>query len=156
MNINATLLGQSIAFFLFVVFCMKYVWPPIMKALHDRQKRIAEGLAAADRGKHEQVLAKERAKEVLHEAKAQAAEILSQAQARAAEIVDDAKGDARVEGQRLVTAARAEIEQETNRAREHLREQVAALALAGAEKVLGREINAAAHKDVLESIAKQI
>ena len=115
MNINLTLFGQMVSFAVFVWFTMKFVWPPIVKALADRQAKIAEGLAAAERGQHEQELAQKRATEVLHEAKGQASEIIGQSQKRAAEIVDEAKGDARAEGQRLLTAARAEIEQEKNR-----------------------------------------
>lgn len=156
MNINLTLFGQLISFAVFVWFTMKYVWTPIMGALEERRKGIADGLAAAERGQHEQELAQERAKEVLHEAKGQAAEIVAQAQKRASEIVDEAKGNARTEGDRLLTAAQAEIEQETNRAREQLREAVAQLAIAGAQKILQKEINAEAHKDIVESLAKQI
>lgn len=156
MNINLTLIGQLISFVIFVWFTMKYVWTPIMGALEARRKEIADGLAAAERGQHEQVLAEERAKGVLTDAKAQAAEIVSQAQKRASEIVDEAKDAARTEGERLVTAAQAEIEQEANRAREQLREKVGELAIAGAEKILKKEINAGAHKDIVEALAQQI
>lgn len=156
MNINLTLIGQLLSFVVFVWFTMKYIWTPIMGALDTRRKGIADGLAAAERGQHEQELAEARAKDVLHGAKSQAAEIVSQAQKRAAEIVDEAKGDAREEGERLVTAAKAEIEQESNRAREHLREKVAELAIIGAEKILMKEINAESHKDIVESLAQQI
>ncbi|MES9936277.1 MAG: F0F1 ATP synthase subunit B [Sedimenticola sp.] len=156
MNINLTLIGQLLSFVVFVWFTMKFVWTPIMGALETRRKEIADGLAAAERGQHEQELAQERAKDVLHEAKAQAGEIVAQAQKRASEIVDEAKDNARTEGERILTAAQAEIEQETNRAREHLREKVADLAVAGAEKILQKEINAAAHNDIVESLAKQI
>lgn len=136
MNINATLIGQLIAFAIFVAFCMKYVWPPIMQALEERKKKIADGLAAAERGRHEQELAEKRAQQVIHEAKDQASEIVSQAQRRGNEIVDEAKGTARTEGERILTSARAEIEQEANRARDELRAQVASVALAGAGKIL--------------------
>ena len=156
MNINLTLIGQLLSFVVFVWFTMKYVWTPIMGALDTRRKGIADGLAAAERGQHEQELAEARAKDVLHGAKSQAAEIVSQAQKRAAEIVEEAKGDAREEGERLITAANAEIEQESNRAREHLREKVAELAVFGAEKILMKEINAEVHKDIVESLAQQI
>ena len=156
MNINLTLIGQLLTFVVFVWFTMKYVWTPIMGALEERRKGIAEGLAAGERGQHEQELAKERAKAVLHDAKAQASDIVGQAQKRAAEIVDEAKGNARVEGERILTAARSEIEQETNRAKEHLREKVAALAVVGAEKILRKEINADAHQDIVDSLAKEI
>ncbi len=156
MNINLTLIGQLLSFMVFVWFTMKYVWTPIMGALETRKKEIAAGLAAAERGQHEQELAKERAKGVLHEAKSQAAEIVSQAQKRASEIVDEAKTNARGEGERILVAAQAEIEQEANRAREHLREKVGELAIAGAEKILRKEINAETHKDIVEALAKEI
>ncbi|QYZ66093.1 MAG: ATP synthase subunit B [Gammaproteobacteria bacterium (ex Lamellibrachia satsuma)] len=156
MNINLTLIGQLLSFMVFVWFTMKFVWTPIMGALEVRKKGIADGLAAAERGQHEQELAKERAKGVLHEAKAQAAEIVAQAQKRGAEIVDEAKGSARTEGERILTAAQAEIEQETNRAREQLRGKVAELAIAGAEKILKKEINAETHRDIVDGLAKEI
>jgi len=156
MNINATLIGQAIAFFLFVVFCMKYVWPPIMHALEERKKKIADGLAAAEHGKHEQELAEERAKDLLREAKEQAGEIINRADKRAAEIVDEAKGDARAEGDRLMTAARAEIDQELNRVKEELRGQVVSIALAGAGKVLEREVDESTHAELLNKLAADI
>jgi len=156
MNINLTLIGQSITFMVFVWFCMKFVWPPIMGALQERQKRIADGLAAAERGEHEQQLAEKAAAEKLSEAKLQASEILAQAQKRASEIVDEAKTDARAEGERLVTAAQSEIEQEVNRAKETLRQQVAGIAVAGASKVLEREINESAHADILDKLVAEI
>jgi len=156
MNINATLIGQAIAFFLFVVFCMKYVWPPIIHALEERKKKIADGLAAGEHGKREQALAEERAKELLREAKEQAGEIITRADKRAAEIVDEAKDDARVEGQRLLTAARAEIEQEVNRVKEGLRGQVVSIAMAGAGKVLEREVDEATHAELLNKLAAEI
>jgi len=156
MNINATLIGQAIAFFLFVVFCMKYVWPPILQALEERKKKIADGLAAGEHGKREQVLAEERAKELLREAKEQAGEIITRADKRAAEIVDEAKDDAKAEGGRLLTAAQAEIEQEVNRVKEDLRGQVVAIALAGASKVLEREVDETAHAELLNKLAAEI
>lgn len=156
MNINLTLIGQLISFVVFVWFTMKFVWTPIMAALETRKKEIADGLAAAERGQHEQELAKERAKESLHEAKQQAAEIINQAHKRANEIVDEAKNDAKAEGDRILTAAQAEIEQELNRSREALREKVAILVVSGAEKILQKEINADAHKDVVDNVAGQI
>jgi F-type H+-transporting ATPase subunit b len=156
MDINLTLIGQSISFLVFVWFCMKFVWPPIVAALDERTKKIADGLAAAERGQHEQELAQKRAAETLHEAKQQAAEILGQANKRAAEIVEEAKTDARSEGERLVEAAKAEIEQEVNRAKEQLRQQVASVALAGATKVLEREVDEQTHRDMLSQLAAQI
>jgi len=156
MNINATLIGQAIAFFLFVVFCMKYVWPPILQALEERKKKIADGLAAAEHGKHEQALAEERAKELLREAKEQAGEIITRADKRASEIVDEAKDDARAEGDRLLVAAQAEIDQEVNRVKEDLRGQVVAIALAGAGKVLEREVDETTHAELLNKLATEI
>ena len=156
MNINATLIGQTITFFLFVMFCMKFVWPPIMNALAERKKQIADGLAAGERGKHELELASKRAAEDLRAAKGQAAEVIAQAEKRGAQIVEEAKGTAKAEGDRMIAGAKAEIDQEATRARETLREQVAALAVVGAEKILRREIDAKAHADLLEAIKKEL
>jgi F-type H+-transporting ATPase subunit b len=156
MNINATLIGQAISFIIFVWFCMKYVWPPIMAALEERKKKIADGLAAAERGKHEQELAEQRAKVVIQQAKEEAAGILAQAQKRASEIVEESKDTARVEGERILTAANAEIEQEVNRAKENLRSQVVSLAVAGAAKVIDRELDAKAHDALLQDLVSQI
>lgn len=156
MNFNATLIGQMIAFVVFVWFCMKYVWPPMMKALDERKKTIADGLAAAERGKHEQELAEERARESLHEAKQQAQEIISRAEKRASEIVEEAKADARTEGERMIAAARNELDQELNRVREQLRGQVASIAITGAEKVLEREVDEKTHDELLTKLAAQI
>ena len=156
MNINLTLIGQSITFVVFVWFCMKFVWPPIMKALEQRKNKIADGLAAAERGAHEKQLAEKRAAEILHDAKQQAQEIINQAQKRANEIVDEAKENARAEGARIVAAANAEIEQEVNRAREHLRGQVVSLALAGAGKVLKKEIDEKANEALLQDLVSQL
>lgn len=156
MNINATLIGQSISFIFFVWFTMKFVWPPIMSALEERKKKIADGLAAAERGKHEQALAEQRATEVIAEAKQEASNIIAQAQKRANEIVEEAKETARAEGDRIVASANAEIEQEVNRAKESLRGQVVSIAVAGAGKVLKREIDAKAHDDLLQDLVSQI
>jgi len=156
MNINATLIGQSIAFFLFVLFVMKYVWPPLIAALDERKNIIADGLAAAEKGQHEQELAEKAAEKHIKEAKGQAAEIVTQAQKRATEIVEEAKDDAKEEASRIVTAANAEIEQEVNRAKEHLRQQVVGITIAGAEKVLKREIDESAHSDIVDDLIAQI
>lgn len=156
MNINATLLAQTIMFVMFVWFCMKFVWPPIMQAMTERRKLIADGLAAGERGKHELELASRRATESLHDAKQKAAEVIAQAEKRASQIVEDAKNTAREEGDRLVAGAKAEIEQEVNRARETLRQQVADLAVAGAEKILRREVDAAAHAELLTALKNEI
>jgi F-type H+-transporting ATPase subunit b len=156
MNINMTLIGQSITFALFVWFCMKFVWPPIVTALEARKKQIADGLAAADRGKHELELATKRASESLHEAKQKAAEIIVQAEKRATQLIEEAKGVAKEEGARIITAAHAEIEQESHRAREVLRADVAALVVAGAGKILRRGVNPQAHADLLEAIKNEL
>jgi len=156
MNINATLIGQSIAFFVFVWFVMKYVWPPLIHALDERKKTIADGLAAAERGKHEQELAEKAAEKHIKVAKDQAAEIVTQAQKRASEIVEEAKDSAKEEAGRVKTAAEAEIEQEVNRAKEHLRQQVASVAMAGAAKVLNREVDEKAHGDIVDDMIAQI
>jgi F-type H+-transporting ATPase subunit b len=156
MNINATIIGQMIAFAVFVWFCMKYVWPPIMQALEERKKKIADGLAAAERGRHEQELAEKRAQQVIQEAKEQANEVLAQANRRGNEIVDEAKETARVEGDRILTSAKAEIEQEANRAKDELRAQVGGIALAGAAKIISREIDDKAHTDLLDELVSQI
>ncbi len=156
MNFNATLIGQTITFIVFVWFCMKFIWPPIMHALEARRKKIADGLAASERGKHEQELAEERATEILREAKDKAGEIITRAEKRGGEIIDEAKVDARDEGERLLTSARAEIDQEINRAKEDLRGQVVSIALAGAGKVLEREVDQSAHDELLTKLAAEI
>lgn len=156
MNINLTLIGQLLAFAVFVWFNMKFVWPPIVNALEARKVKIADGLAAGERGLHEQQLAEKGAKEKLHDAKQQAAEIVTKAEKRATEIIDESKDEARVEGDRLLVAAQAEIEMEMNKAREQLRSRVAELAVVGAEKILRREINADTHKDIVDAVAAEI
>ena len=156
MNITVTLFGQIAAFVLLIWFVNKLLWGPLTNLLAERQKKIADGLAAAEKGKHELELSERRAKESLHEARSQAADILAQAEKRANEIVEEAKGNARNEGERLITAAHAEIEQEVNRAKEQLRGQVAAIAIAGASKILSREIDANTHNDLLKELATQI
>lgn len=156
MNITATLFAQTITFLIFVAFCWKYVYPPIMNALHERKTRIADGLAAAERGKQEQELAQKHATEVIHEAKEKASEIIARAEKRASEIVDESKNDARTEGQRLVTAAKAEIDQEVQRAKEALRTELAGIVITGASKVLEREVDASAHDDIIKKLATQI
>ena len=156
MNITVTLIGQMAAFILLIWFVNKVLWGPMNKLLGERQKRIADGLSAAEKGRHELELSEKRAREELHKAKAQAAEIITQAEKRASEIVEEAKGHARVEGDRLRSAAQAEIDLEVNRAREHLRSQVAALAATGAGRILQREIDARAHAGLLEDLVGQI
>ncbi|MFW5969932.1 MAG: F0F1 ATP synthase subunit B [Halofilum sp. (in: g-proteobacteria)] len=156
MNINLTLLGQTIGFALFVWFCMKYVWPPLRDALHERQKKIADGLAAAERGEHEEELARQRGEETLREAKAQASEIIDNAQKRANEIVEESKETARSEADRIKQSAQAEIDREVTQAREHLRGQVVAIALSGAEKVLRKEVDQDTHARVLDELVEEL
>lgn len=156
MNINLTLIGQMLAFVAFVVFCMKYVWPPILAAMQEREQKISEGLAAADQASQDLELAKEKAVERLKEAKEEASGIIDAANRRATQIVDEAKDAATQEADRVKAAAQAEIEQETNRAREQLRGQVAALSLAGAEKVLGAAVDAEAHSDIVDKLAAEL
>jgi F-type H+-transporting ATPase subunit b len=155
-NINATLIGQAIWFALFIWITMKYVWPPLQKAMADRQAQIAEGLAAAERGRNEQEIAAKRSAEALREAKAKAAELVAQAEKRAQQIVEEAKGNAKVEHDKIVASAQAEIEQEVERARQQLRERVAELAVAGAEKILRKEINATVHGDMLGALKQEL
>ena len=145
MNINLTLIGQMVAFVCFVVFCMKYVWPPIIAAMQERTDKIADGLAAADRASHDLELAKE-----------EAAGIVEAANKRGNQLVEEAKQAALVEAERVKAAAQAEIEQEANRAREQLRSQVAVLSLAGAEKILGATIDPAAHAEMVEKLAAEL
>lgn len=156
MNINLSLLAQALTFALFIWFTVKFIWPPLLRAIEQRQKQIADGLAAAERGKQDLEHASRRTAELLREAKQQAQDILGQADKRAAEMIEEAKGAAKVEGERLVAGAKAEIEQEVSRAKEMLRAQVAALAVAGAEQILRREVDAKAHADLLRSVQSQL
>jgi F-type H+-transporting ATPase subunit b len=156
MDLNATIIGQSIAFFIFVWFCMKFVFPPVNAILEERQKKIADGLEAADRAQRDLNLAQNKAAEDLREAKVKSAEIIDLANKRAAQIVDEAKEKAREEGQRLVAGAKAEIEMEVQRAREALRAQVAAIAIAGAEKILETSIDQAANEELVKKLASEL
>lgn len=156
MNINLTLIGQMIAFVGFVMFCMKFVWPPIIAAMQERADRIADGLAAADRASHDLELAQEKAVERLKEAKEEAASIVDAANKRGNQLVEEAKQAAIVEAQRVKASAEAEIEQQANRAREKLRAEVAVLSLAGAEKILGAEIDPQVHADMVEKLAAEL
>ncbi len=156
MNINLTLIGQSITFIFFVMFVMKFVWPPLVSALEERKKTIADGLAAAEKGKHDGELAKQRVLDTLKDAKAQAQDIINLAEKRASEIVEESKENAKVEGERILAAANAELEQEVNRAREQLRGQVVSLAVSGASKVLKREIDEKANDDLLKDLVAQL
>lgn len=156
MNLNLTIIGQAIAFFIFVVFCMKYVWPPITGALAERKKKIAEGLDAADRAKRDLQLAQEKAADGMRASKEEAAAIIEQANKRANQIIEEAKQQARVEADRVKASAQAEIEQDVNNAREVLRAQVATLAIAGAEKILEAAVDEKAHAKLVEKLAAEL
>ena len=156
MDINATILGQTLAFILFVWFCMKFVWPPMMAAIEKRQKEIADGLSSAERAKKDLDLAQNKAMEQIKEAKQQAAEIIEQANKRRAQIIDEANQDAMGERENILTQARAEIEAERNRAKEELRKHVALLAVAGAEKILERQIDKAANSDLVDKLIAEL
>lgn len=156
MNINLTLLAQALSFAILIWFTVKFIWPPLMHAVETRQKTIADGLAAGERGKLDLELAAKRAAQELHGARERASEIIAQAEKRASEIIEEAKNNAKAEGNRIIVGAKAEIDQEVNRAKEGLRQQVAELAVSGAEKILRREIDAKAHADMLTAIAKEL
>ncbi|GAA4895775.1 F0F1 ATP synthase subunit B [Ferrimonas pelagia] len=156
MSINATLIGQLIAFILFVWFCMKFVWPPLMAAIEERQKTIADGLASADRASKDLDLAQQNAAEKIKQAKEQASEIVEQANKRGVGIVEEAKAEAEVVRAKIIAQGEAEIEAERNRARDDLRAQVAVLAVAGAEKILERTIDADAHSDIVDKLAAEL
>jgi F-type H+-transporting ATPase subunit b len=151
-----TLLGQSVAMLVFVWFCMKYIWPLLMNAIEQRQTEIADGLAAAEKGRASLTDAESEVAKALNEARQQAKSILDQAQSRANEIVDAAKGEGETERKRQLEGARAEIEVEINRARDELRGQVAAIAMAGAEQILSREINTDTHRELLDALADRL
>jgi F-type H+-transporting ATPase subunit b len=155
-NLTSTLFAQIVVFFILAWFTMKFVWPPIVKALDERAKKVADGLAAAERGKHDLELATKRSVEAMREGKEKSAELLAQTEKRVAQIIEEAKAQAKIEADRVMAGAKAEIEQETLRAREALRDQVAALAVAGAEKILRREIDAKAHADLLSAIKQDL
>jgi len=155
-NINLTLIGQAISFAIFVWFCMKFVWPPLTTALAERQKRIAEGLSAADKAQRELENSKQQVADELKAVKDQAAQLLDQAHRRASQMVEEARSQAQAEGERIKAQARDEIEQETNRARDALRAQVAALAVAGAEKILQAQVDAQAHSAMLNKLASEL
>ena len=151
-----TLIGQSIAMFVFAWFCMKFVWPPIIQAIEERQTQIADGLAAAERGQQRLDQAKAESGQIVDDARKQATSILDQAHARANAIVAEGKANGVKERERQLAAARAEVEQEINRAREELRGQVSAIAVASAEKILRREIDAGTHDDILSKLAAEL
>jgi F-type H+-transporting ATPase subunit b len=155
-SINATLIGQMITFALLVWFTMKYVWPPIMQALEERKKKIAEGLAAAEKGQHEMDLAEKRAGNLLREAKDQAADIVGLAQKRAGELVEESKVSAKEEGERIVSAARSEIDREVQKAKEGLRQQVADLAVDAAAQILRQEVDRNKHKQIIDNLGQAL
>tara|TARA_Y100001935_G_scaffold239778_1_gene227741 strand:- start:583 stop:1053 length:471 start_codon:yes stop_codon:yes gene_type:complete len=156
MNINLTLIAQLVSFALFVWFTMKFVWPPLVQAMEERKAKIADGLAAAEKGIQEKEKAKAHVDQVISEAKQKAADIKANAEKQASVIIEEAKNKGEEEGARQIALAQAEIEQETNRAREELRGRVAELAIVGAEKILQKEIDAEAHKDIVEAVANKI
>ena len=156
MDLNATLLVQTVTMIIFVWFCMKFIWPMLMNLIVERQIFIADGLAAAEKGARSLEVAAVEKDKLLDAARGQAREIIDQANQRANSIVEEARNTADQEGERILVAARAEVEQEANRAREELRSQVAAIAVAGAEKIIAHEINASMHRDLLDKLAAEI
>lgn len=156
MYLNATLLAQVTVFIILALFTMKFVWPPIVKALDERAAKIADGLAAADRGRQSLDLAAKRSAEALREGKEKVAELVAHAEGRALQIVEEAKVQARAEAEKIVASAKVEIEQEALRVREDLRERLAELAISGAEKILRREVDANAHAGMLNAIKQDL
>jgi len=156
MNLNFTLIAQALAFALFIWFTVKFIWPPLMRAIEQRQKQIADGLAAGERGREELEAAGKRAHEELAKARERVGEIIGSAEKRDSQMLDEAKAAARAEADRILAAARADIDQQIARAREMLREQVAALAVSGAEKILRREVNAQTHAELLSQLKREI
>jgi F-type H+-transporting ATPase subunit b len=156
MNINFTLFAQAIAFAAFIWFTVRFVWPPLLAAIEERQRTIADGLAAADKGAKSLAEAQVRITAMVEEARGQARQILDQAQVRASGIVEEARASADQERERIIASAKAEVDQQINKARDELRGQVAAIAMAGAEKILAREIDARTHQELLNKLAAQI
>lgn len=156
MNINLTLIGQTITFLVFIAFCAKYIWPALINIMQEREKKIADGLQAADRAGKDLELAQRKAAEQMRDAKQQASGIIDQANKRASQIIDEAKEQARVEAERIKSLAEAEVEQQVQRAKEELRGQVAKLALVGAERVLGSAIDSAAHSAMVDKLANEL
>ena len=156
MSFNLTLIAQAVAFALFIWFTVKFVWPPLLRAIETRQKTIADGLAAAEQGKRALEESSKQADASIAQARGRAAEVITLAEKRAAQMIEEARNAAKEEGNREKAAAKAEIEQQVTRAREQLRDQVASLAVAGAEKILRREVDQKAHADLLDSIKKQL
>ena len=156
MDIVLSLVAQAFAFAALILVTVKFIWPPLLSAIEKRQKEIADGLAAASEGRSALEVAAKKSEVTLNEAKQKATEIIGQAEKRASQIVEEAKGNAKTEGNRILAGAKAEIDQEVNRAKEGLRSQVSALAVAGAEKILRKEIDAKAHSDMLSKLAAEL
>jgi F-type H+-transporting ATPase subunit b len=156
MNINATLIGQMITFGLFVWFTMKFVWPHILNAMQEREDKIADGLAAAERGHHELALAQDKIKQQLRESKEKAAAIIESANKRADKLIEQARADAVVEKKKIVQQAQEEIAQEKHQALQDLKQRVAAIAVSGAEKIIGRQVDEAANKDIIDELIKEL
>ena len=156
MNLNLTLFAQAVTFALFIWFTVKFVWPPLLRAIEARQKTIADGLAEAERGRNSLADAQKQTDQLLREARNRAQEIMAAAEKSASQRIEESKGQAKTEGDRIVAAAHAQIQQEVQAARQQLREQVAQLAVAGAEKILKREVDATAHADMLNQLKAQI
>ncbi len=156
MNFNLTLIGQTIAMIVFVWFCMKFIWPPLMRAIDDRRREIADGIAAGEKGQKELADARHGAEAIMQEARQKAAQVVEIAHKRSNELVGEAKHVALAEGERLITAARSEISNEQTRARDGLRREVASLAVTGASRLLGREVDAKAHAALLDELAAEV
>jgi F-type H+-transporting ATPase subunit b len=156
MNINLTLLMQAVAFAAFIWFCAKFIWPPLMRAIENRQQQIADGLAAGEEGRQNLMRAEKRIAEMMTEAKTRASEIVAQGEKLKTEAIEQSRADAQTEAERIIASAKAEIAQEVNRAKEALRDQVAELAVAGAAKILRREVDAKVHADLLAQLQKQL
>ncbi|KAA0449250.1 MAG: F0F1 ATP synthase subunit B [Candidatus Thioglobus sp.] len=156
MNINLTMIGQLIMFAMFTWFCMKFVWPPIIAALEERKKRIESGLIAAERGLSEQIEAQQKAEETINQSKNQAAAIIANATKQASGMVEDAKGIAVNEAERIKTQAQAEIEQESKRLRNELKEQVSGLVMQGVNAVLDKEVDAKTHQNMLTKLSQTL
>jgi len=156
MNINFTLIAQAIAFAVLIWFTVKFVWPPLLCAIETRQKEIADGLAAAQEGRSALEVAARKSEVTINEAKQKASDIITQAEKRGTQLIEDAKNQAKAEADRIITGAKAEIDQELNRAKESLRSQVSSLAVAGAEKILRKEIDAKAHSEMLTKLAAEL
>lgn len=156
MNLNATLLGQFITFALFVWFTMKYVWPPITKAMEERKKTIADGLAAAQRGQHELELARHKALEILRDAKLEAAEVIDKASKRVTLMIEDGKEASRQEALRMIELGKSEIDRELKKAKLVLKERVASIALEGAERILSKNIDKAVNSEIIDKLITEI